>query len=283
MLSRTLRRTLLDARYSLPPTYLLPWTAGLTTATQPPQPSEPPPELPSSSIPARTNSTRSESATAKSQNAEHLELPAPHSQSSGQTSSPPQLSESVRELLPLLRSQGPHYMTVHIHGNPYLITEGDTVRLPFLMQGVEPGDVIRLNRAINLGSRDYALKAPAASPKMKSPTTATVSIVDPTTGTLATHSRVMPTSGLAATEGTVHAPHFVPHLAKGKFSYVDDRMFVCRAVVTGVESEPMRIKEKTKRRQRHVKKVKSKHRYTIIKIKELRVKSVEEIESGEVD
>ncbi|EGP92323.1 uncharacterized protein MYCGRDRAFT_66192 [Zymoseptoria tritici IPO323] len=240
MLSRTLRRTLLDARYSLPPTYLLPWTAGLTTATQPPQPSEPPPELPSSSIPARTNSTRSESATAKSQNAEHLELPAPHSQSSGQTSSPPQLSESVRELLPLLRSQGPHYMTVHIHGNPYLITEGDTVRLPFLMQGVEPGDVIRLNRAINLGSRDYALKAPAASPKMKSPTTAT-------------------------------------------FSYVDDRMFVCRAVVTGVESEPMRIKEKTKRRQRHVKKVKSKHRYTIIKIKELRVKSVEEIESGEVD
>jgi hypothetical protein len=161
--------------------------------------------------------------------------------------------------------------------------QGDTVRLPFLMQGVEPGDVLRLNRAINLGSRDYTLKAAAAPPKLRSPTTATVGIVDPTTGTLATHSRVMPTSGLAATEGVVHPPHFVPHLAKGKFSYVDDRMFVCRAVVTGTESEPMRIKEKTKRRQRHVKRVKSKHRYTIIKIKELRVKSVEEIESGELD
>jgi hypothetical protein len=149
------------------------------------------------------------------------------------------------------------------------------------MQGVEPGDVLRLNRAVNVGSRDYTLKAPMAPPKMRSATTTTVEIVDPTTGNLASHSRVMPTSDLAATDGVIHAPHFVPHLAKGKFSYVDDRMFVCRAVVTGVESEPMRIKEKTKRRQRHVRKVKSKHRYTIIKIKELRVKSVEEIENGE--
>ena len=76
------------------------------------------------------------------------------------------------------------------------------------------------------------------------------------------------------------APHFIPHIAKGKNSYLDERLFVCRALVMGVESEPLRIKEKTKRRQRHVKRVKSKHRYTILKIKELRVKSLEEIESN---
>ena len=40
------------------------------------------------------------------------------------------------------------------------------------------------------------------------------------------------------------------------------------------------VKEKTKRRQRKVKHVKSKHRYTILRVKEVRVKSLEEIEGG---
>lgn len=37
------------------------------------------------------------------------------------------------------------------------------------------------------------------------------------------------------------------------------------------------IKEKTKRRQRRVKTVKSKHKYTVLKIMEVKVKSLEEI------
>lgn len=73
------------------------------------------------------------------------------------------------------------------------------------------------------------------------------------------------------------APHFIPHIAKGKHAYLDERLFTCRAVVLGVESEPMRIKEKTKRRQRHVRQVRSKHRYTILKIKELQVNGLEDI------
>ena len=60
--------------------------------------------------------------------------------------------------------------------------------------------------------------------------------------------------------------------------YLDDSLFECRAVVVGTESEPMRFLEKTKRRQRHVKTVKSKHRFTILTVKELRIKSLEEIE-----
>ena len=218
-------------------------------------------------------------ASQDANNASATPLPPPSlSQTTGPAHPPLHLSNQLRELLPVLRAQSPHYVTVHIHGNPYLVTEGDTVRLPFLMHDVEPGDIIRLNRAINLGSREFTLKAPAAAPKLKSPTTTTVEVVDPTTGSLASHSRVMPTGPLAATPTAIHAPHFVPHIAKGKFSYIDDRLFVCRAVVMGVESEPLRIKEKTKRRNRHVRKVKSKHRYTILKIKELRIKSVEELE-----
>ncbi|KAI6893918.1 hypothetical protein KC318_g11757, partial [Hortaea werneckii] len=197
---------------------------------------------------------------------------------------PPALSDSVRELLPVLQAQGPHYISAHLYDRPYLLTQGDTVRLPFLMKGVEPGDVLRLNKASLLGSRDYTLKAAAAPPKMKSNTMTTITVNDPTTGNLGSESKVMPdpNSPIETPAGPsanrVAAPHFIPHLAKGKYSYVDERMYVCRAVVMGVESEPMRVKEKTKRRQRKVKHVKSKHRYTILRVKEVRVKSLEEIE-----
>ena len=69
------------------------------------------------------------------------------------------LDPSIQSLLPLLRSQPPFYTTIHIHGKPYLVTEGDIIRLPFLMQGVEAGDILRFNRATIIGSRDYTLKA----------------------------------------------------------------------------------------------------------------------------
>ncbi|UNI14986.1 hypothetical protein JDV02_001561 [Purpureocillium takamizusanense] len=138
----------------------------------------------------------------------------------------PPVADSVRSLLPLLAAQpGGHYVTVHIHGFPYLVQEGDQVRLPFRMPGVLPGDVLRLNRASVLGSRDYTLKG---------------------------------------------APH------------VDERLFECRATVLGVESEPLRIKVKTKRRQRRKKQAKSKHRYTILRISELNIKTLEEIDEPSV-
>lgn len=189
----------------------------------------------------------------------------------------------MRELLPLLRAQGPHYVTAHIYGRPYLLTQGDTLRLPFYMKGVEPGDVLRLDRATHLGSRDYTLKAAAPAPKLKSSTMETITVVDPTSGSLSSESRVMPHGEQASGQNTLAAPHFVPNIAKGKISYIDDRLFVCRAVVMGVESEPLRIKEKTKRRQRKVKQVKSKHRFTVLKVKEVRVRSQEEIDAGDVD
>lgn len=137
------------------------------------------------------------------------------------------LTEQVRTLLPVLAAQPSHYATLHIHGNPYLVTPGDHVRLPFRMRGVVPGSVLRLTRASVLGSRDLTLR------------------------------------------GT---------------PYVDERLFECKATVLGVESEPMREKKKTKRRNRKVKTVTSKHRYTMLSISELRVRGLEEIDGakGEV-
>lgn len=144
------------------------------------------------------------------------------------------ITPTIRELLPLLHTQVAHYMTSHIHGRPYLITKGDTIRLPFLMPNVRPGDILRLNRATHIGSRDYTLKAP-----------------EPAKGN-ADHTK--------------------------KMFYLDERMYTCRARVVGVESEPLRVEEKTKRRQRHVKHVKSKLRFTVLRISDLEVKSLEEYE-----
>ncbi|EMF16612.1 uncharacterized protein SEPMUDRAFT_32485 [Sphaerulina musiva SO2202] len=250
MLSRTLRRVLCETGSPLPPTFLLPWTASLSTvspsaSTHTANEGLPPP--PSGT--AKSTEASSSSLLRLQEQLERTALSATASPARKTTkaprpssaSDPLKLSRSMRELLPIMQSQGPHYITAHIHGNPYLLTQGDTVRLPFYMHGVEPGDVIRLNRAVNLGSRDYTLKAPAAEPQLKSPTKRT-----------------------------------------GKFSYIDDRLYECRAVVMGVESEPLRIKEKTKRRQRHTRTVKSKHRFTIIRIKEVRIKGVDEIEGRSI-
>ncbi|EON97780.1 putative aconitate hydratase protein [Phaeoacremonium minimum UCRPA7] len=145
---------------------------------------------------------------------------APSSEPSVSSNGP--LSDSVRALLPLLAAQYGHYITIHIHGRPYLVTPGDSIRLPYKMPGVLPGDVLRLNRASILGSRDFTLKG---------------------------------------------AP------------YVDERLFECRAVVLGVESEPMRIKIKKKQRNRRKKTVRSKHKYTVLRVSELKISTPEEVEA----
>lgn len=86
------------------------------------------------------------------------------------------------------------------------------------MPGVVPGDVLRLNRASSLGSRDYTLKG-------------------------------------------------VP--------YLDERLFECRATVVGTEGEPMREKIKKKQRTRRTHTVKSKHKFTVLRISELKINEVE--------
>ncbi|KAB8229240.1 hypothetical protein ETB97_006591 [Aspergillus alliaceus] len=134
--------------------------------------------------------------------------------------SPLKVTKSLLEKLPYLTTQKPHYITAHLHDKPYLLTEGDHLRLPFLMPKVKPGDVIRFNRASVLGSREFTLKG---------------------------------------------AP------------YVDERLFECRVRVMGVDAEPLRVKEKTKRRRRHVQKVQSKHRYTLLRVIDVKVKSAEEL------
>lgn len=263
-MSRSLFRSALELRQPvsrLPPTFLLPirarWISSTqqhiesasttaTTATTPP-PSGAPlqasrSQQTSATIHAKAAAAAAAAAAATT-SATNPNAPKPRSPP---TQPPPQptgpIPQSVKDMLPLLRAQpGGHYITLHVHGRPYLVTPGDEVRLPFLMPGVRPGDVLRLNRASVLGSRDLTL---------------------------------LPSSDAAA--GGPRGRNRDP--LSGEVAYVDERLYECRAVVVGVDSEPMRTKEKTKRRNRKVKTVRSKHRYTVLRVSELRIKAPEELE-----
>ncbi|KAI5857693.1 ribosomal protein L21-like protein [Tricharina praecox] len=135
------------------------------------------------------------------------------------SASPPSSKAETLRLLPLLRAQPQHYITIHIHSFPFLVTLGDTITLPFRLKNIIPGQTLRLTHASILGSRDYTLKG---SP------------------------------------------------------WIDEKLFSCRAAVVEETREPMRVKKKTKRRQRKIKTVKSKHPYTVLRIKELEVLGGEE-------
>lgn len=67
----------------------------------------------------------------------------------------------------------------------------------------------------------------------------------------------------------------------GEPNYLDERLFECRVRVMGIETQPMQIKEKKKRRNRHLKLVKSKHKYTLCRVMQVKVKGMEELVGGE--
>ncbi|KAF2253427.1 54S ribosomal protein L49, mitochondrial precursor [Trematosphaeria pertusa] len=237
LLARTIRRSLLESRNTLPPTFLLPFRAHITTVSHNLEPGNVPDAvLQSGQHISKDLKAKVHSPPSPSKAASKPDSPAPKPSANAREDVVSQaITPSIRQMLPLLHSQPPHYLTVHIHGRPYLLTAGDTLRLPFLMPHVKPGDVLRLNRATHIGSRDYTLKAP-----------------EPVKGTR-DHGK--------------------------KVYYLDESLFVCRARVVGIESEPMRVMEKTKRRQRHVKHVRSKMKYTVLKVSEVEVKSLEEYET----
>jgi large subunit ribosomal protein L21 len=212
MLSHTLRKTfcqLPSPIATLPPTFLLPLRARLLTTeanTIDPEPAE----AAFSNIPPQ-----SPHPTPIDPTPPPLSIPR-NPRINRKSPLQPPTNEKSLSLLPLLAAQTPHYITAHLHARPYLLTLGDTLRLPFHLPNAPPGTILRLNRASLIGSREYTFRG------------------DP---------------------------------------WIDERLFVLRAVVVGVEGEPMRVVEKKKRRQRRVTTVKSKMRFTILRVRELRVLS----------
>lgn len=168
MLAPIIRRTFIQSSSQsplLPPAFLLPFRANLSTAntttTVPPNNSTHPYQQtlqhspsPNTAIPPITTTTK-------------LTPPSPHSPTShlpqsAATSPLPSFSPSPAPhpptLLPLLAAQPPYYIVAHLHDRPYLLTAGDVLRLPFHLPNAAPGTILRLNRASVIGSRDYSYR-----------------------------------------------------------------------------------------------------------------------------
>ena len=253
---------------ALPPTFLLPFqarfassTTSTTTTTKTTDPEPPstaytprkPSESPSSPIPS---STRLSSATDPSLHHKNLPIRLLQPQLSKHTpsariavNSNATQSEGQDLLFRALVAQQPHHFTVHIHARPYMVTQGDIIRLPFVMPDVTPGTTLRLNRVSLLGSRNFTMRGGGQGIVEALSTSLSSSEIDKVEG------QEEPNSSLKARQAS---------------TWIDERLYVCRALVMGVESEPMRFIEKTKRRQRHTKTEKSKLRYTILRIVECR-------------
>ena len=126
------------------------------------------------------------------------------------------------------------YATVYIHGRPYLVTPGDSLRLPFLMAGVQPGDELRLDRVGVVGNRSVTAVATASGAQ----------------------SEIADGVARSTVGAQVVASESIPGAS-------------VRAVVLGVETEPERTLIKKKRRSRRKRTFKSKHSFTVLRIKEV--------------
>ncbi|KAL8283752.1 hypothetical protein RQP46_005547 [Phenoliferia psychrophenolica] len=62
--------------------------------------------------------------------------------------------------LALIASQPSQYISALLLGRRYLLTPNDILTVPKL-KGVKPGDVLALTRILEVGSRDYTLRASA--------------------------------------------------------------------------------------------------------------------------
>jgi len=249
-MSRSVLRSVLELRAPLtrlPPTFLLPFRARHFNSTTPiVEPAETEAAIPTR-VTQQGSSTPSTASLSSGLISSSSKLP---SNPPTPPTTPLSVSDSVRQLLPVLAAQPAHYITVHLHGKPYLVTVGDSIRLPFRMPGVLPGDVLRLNRASVLGSRDLTLQAGGGGSSQKPSSTSITA--SPTT----------------VTAGAGYALQAQREAGSG---YIDERLFECRAVVLGEEAEPMRELVKRKRRNRKRKTVRSKHRYTVLRISELKI------------
>lgn len=66
--------------------------------------------------------------------------------------------------LGLLKSQPSHYVVASLHQRRYLLTPKDLLTVPHL-KGVAVGDIIRLSKIHELGSRDYTLRGTPIIPQ----------------------------------------------------------------------------------------------------------------------
>ena len=120
-LARTARNALVETRATLPPTFLLPLRAHITTQSHSLETGNVPEPLVQSG--QRISSDLREKVASHTLSPKAPSPAVPVTPNTRQDIVSKHLTPSIRNLLPLLHSQPAHYMTIHIHGRPYLVTE----------------------------------------------------------------------------------------------------------------------------------------------------------------
>ncbi|KEI37220.1 uncharacterized protein L969DRAFT_90292 [Mixia osmundae IAM 14324] len=181
---------------------------------------------------------------------------APATKPAGLSAIPPQNIGSgltTEDAARLLRSQPKHYVVARLYARNYLLTEGDQLTVPLLrikppqiaykpqpsqpQGGVVPvGKKIRLHGIVEVGSRDYTLRAP----------------------------EVLPSSA----DGTQIMPFVARRTASGT---LDPQRVYVEAIVTEHTKSKMETLLKKKRRKNYQRTIKSKHDWTRLRITKIEV------------
>lgn len=66
----------------------------------------------------------------------------------------PTSSKILPDLTPL-KLEGDLYAVLKIHNNPFLVTKGDKILLPYNLKTAEAGDILRFTNVSTIGSRNY--------------------------------------------------------------------------------------------------------------------------------
>ncbi|PWN40361.1 hypothetical protein IE81DRAFT_325658 [Ceraceosorus guamensis] len=107
---------------------------------------------------ARPASASAPASTASTSNASSYVPVSPSSYALSASTADASSITSTRSALSLLRTQPSHYAVLSLVGRTLLVRPGDIITLPRLLD-VQVGDVMRLERVHELGSRDFTLRA----------------------------------------------------------------------------------------------------------------------------
>jgi len=74
-------------------------------------------------------------------------------------------SNKLPDLTPLKLSNE-LYAVVRVHGNPFLVTEGDIMNLPYHLKTAEVGDVLNFSDVTTIGTRNFTYNDEPIDPKL---------------------------------------------------------------------------------------------------------------------
>jgi hypothetical protein len=74
-------------------------------------------------------------------------------------------AKQTPDLTPL-KLEGGLYAVVNVHNNPFLVTKGDKMVLPYNLKHAEVGDVLNFHNVSTIGSRNYTFVDEPIDPKL---------------------------------------------------------------------------------------------------------------------